>query len=322
MANAQSIVLHQYEASPFAEKVRLALRLKNLAWAKVDIPTIMPKPDLMPLTGGYRRTPVLQIGADIFCDTALILKQIDARFPDPSLITAGHEGTQAMIASWTDRQWFPTSVGIVFGSNADRIPEALLKDREAMTGRQYSGDELKARLPMLKDQWRAQLSWLEERLTAGRSAGAGNWLFGSKPGMSDVHAHMNIWFVSRNVPDFARECLSETQRVQDWYYRISEIKGQEPEVISGADALAISRTASPRLLAASAGTEPQGLRPGDWVAVSPDDIKPCWVKGELVSAHPNKLTLMKVEGAIDTLHVHFPRAGYLVRKLDPSQIPG
>lgn len=316
MANAQSIVLHQYEASPFAEKVRLALRLKNLAWSKVDIPTIMPKPDLMPLTGGYRRTPVMQIGADIFCDTALILKTIEARFPEPSLITAGQEGTQAMIASWTDRQWFPTSVGIVFGSNADKIPEALMKDREAMTGREYSGDALKARLPMLKDQWRAQLSWVEERLTASRGAGAGAWVFGSKPGMADVHVHMNIWFVRRNVPDFARACLQEMPRVQDWYDRISEIKGQEAETITGADALAISRGSAPRLLAASAGTEPQGLRPGDWVAISPDDVKPCWVKGELVSAHPNKLTLMKVDGAIDSLHIHFPRAGYLVKKID------
>lgn len=321
MAKAQSIVLHQYEASPFAEKVRLALRLKNLAWAKVDIPSIMPKPDLMPLTGGYRRTPILQIGADIFCDTALILRTLEARFPDPALITAGQEGTQAMIASWTDKQWFQTSVGIVFGANADRIPDALKKDREEMTGRSYSGDELTARLPMLKDQWRAQLSWVEERLAAGRGAGAGSWLFGSKPGMADVHAHMNIWFVRRNVPDFAKDCLQETPRVQDWFDRISETKGQTPEEMSSADALALSRNSAPRLLAASAGTEPQGLRPGDWVAVSPDDTKPCWVKGELVSAHPNKLTLMKVEGAIDTIHVHFPRAGYLVRKLEGADTP-
>ena len=316
MANGQSIILHQYEASPFAEKVRLALRLKNLAWSKVDIPTVMPKPDLMPLTGGYRRTPILQIGAEIYCDTALILKKLEQRFPEPPLINAGQEGTQSMIASWTDRQWFHLSVGLVFGSNADKIPDALKKDREAMTGRSYGGAELVEKLPMLKDQWRAHLSWVEERLTAGRGAGAGSWLFGSKPGMSDVHAHMNIWFVRRNVPDFAKACLREAPRVQDWYDRISEIKGQEAELITAEQALDISRQAAPRLLAASAGTEPQGLRPGDRVAISPDDTAPCWVKGELVSAHPDHLTLQKVDDAISTLHIHFPRAGYLVKKLD------
>ncbi len=44
--------------------VRVAFGIKGLAWKSVIIPRILPKPDLMPLTGGYRKTPVLQIGAD------------------------------------------------------------------------------------------------------------------------------------------------------------------------------------------------------------------------------------------------------------------
>src|ERR1700720_4727412 len=62
------IILHHYETSPYAEKVRLGLGLKGLAWASVEIPVIMPKPDLTALTGGYRKPPVLQIGADLYCD--------------------------------------------------------------------------------------------------------------------------------------------------------------------------------------------------------------------------------------------------------------
>ena len=48
------IILHHYAVSPFAEKLRIALGLKRAAWLSVDIPSVMPKPDLMPLTGGYR----------------------------------------------------------------------------------------------------------------------------------------------------------------------------------------------------------------------------------------------------------------------------
>ena len=62
------IILHHYPLSPFAEKTRVALGIKGLAWRSVIIPQIMPKPELMPLTGGYRKTPVMQIGADIYCD--------------------------------------------------------------------------------------------------------------------------------------------------------------------------------------------------------------------------------------------------------------
>ena len=68
------IILHHYETSPYSEKVRLGLGLKGLAWASVEIPIIMPKPDLTALTGGYRKTPVLQIGADIYCDSQLIMR--------------------------------------------------------------------------------------------------------------------------------------------------------------------------------------------------------------------------------------------------------
>ncbi|MDH3509928.1 MAG: glutathione S-transferase N-terminal domain-containing protein, partial [Gammaproteobacteria bacterium] len=63
------IILHHFDLSPFAEKIRLALGFKNLSWRSVQIPLIMPKPDLTALTGGYRKTPVMQIGADIYCDT-------------------------------------------------------------------------------------------------------------------------------------------------------------------------------------------------------------------------------------------------------------
>ena len=77
------MILHHYETSPYAEKVRLGLGLKGLAWASVEIPVIMPKPDLTALTGGYRKTPVLQIGADLYCDSQLIMRELERRHPSP-----------------------------------------------------------------------------------------------------------------------------------------------------------------------------------------------------------------------------------------------
>ena len=59
------IILHHYDISPYSEKVRLGLGLKGLAWASVEIPVIMPKPDLTALTGGYRKTPVLSAPTSI-----------------------------------------------------------------------------------------------------------------------------------------------------------------------------------------------------------------------------------------------------------------
>ena len=75
------LILHHYDASPFSEKVRLVLGLKRLAWHSVLVPEVMPKPDYVPLTGGYRRVPALQIGAHVHCDTARILAELVARHP-------------------------------------------------------------------------------------------------------------------------------------------------------------------------------------------------------------------------------------------------
>jgi len=80
------MILHHYETSPYAEKVRLGLGLKGLAWASVEIPVIMPKPDLTALTGGYRKTPVLQIGADVYCDSQLIMRELERRHPARAFI--------------------------------------------------------------------------------------------------------------------------------------------------------------------------------------------------------------------------------------------
>ncbi len=315
MADSRSIILHQYDTSPFSEKIRLALRMKNLAWVSVDVPVIMPKPDLLPLTGGYRRTPVMQIGADVFCDTAMILTELERRFPMPSLNLPGHEGLHKMVAHWADRTWFQVSVGVIFGEVGDDVADAFRKDREALSGRPFDTDAMKAAAPMLRDQWRGHLMQIEERLRGGRGAGSGNWLISTKPGLVDVHAHMNIWFVQQSVPGFVEACFEGAPLTQDWFKRMSEIEGQTPGEILARDALEIARQAGPRLKSATVDKlEPQGLVPGERICVAPDDYGRDWVEGDLVHADDQCIILQRIDPKAETLHVHFPRTGYMARR--------
>ncbi len=315
MADARSIILHEYPTSPYAEKIRLALRLKNLAWSRVEIPVIMPRPDLMPLTGGYRRTPVMQIGADIFCDTAIILRELEARFPMPTLKLSGHEGFAQMVAGWTDGRWFQTSVAVIFGELGDKVSEEFRKDREQLSGgRPFDTQAMKAVAPMMRDQWRARLMLLEERLQASKGAGSGLYLIGMKPGLVDVHAYMNVWFMHQNVPDFLNQCFETADLTKDWFERLREFEGQMPETITSGQALAIAKTAAPRLLAATTRNETQGFAAGEKVVVAPDDYGQVWVEGELVHADSQRIVLQRLTPEAETIHVHFPRAGYLVRR--------
>src|SRR5438270_16915 len=116
------IILHHYDTSPYSEKVRLGFGLKGLAWASAELPQIMPKPNLTALTGGYRKTPVLQIGADIYCDSQLIMRELERRYPTPSFYPAAgvglaHGGGRPWRAKQDERG---TSAGSRKGCDIDR----------------------------------------------------------------------------------------------------------------------------------------------------------------------------------------------------------
>src|SRR6185503_15011811 len=145
------VILHHYPLSPYAEKARTALGIKRLAWRSVIIPVIMPKPDLMPLTGGYRKTPVMQIGADIYCDTQLILRELERRFPEPSLYRGTDAGTANALSFYLDRTLFSWVVGLAFGLSPRTLPEGFAEDRAKFSGRELNLERLKQAVPMLVD---------------------------------------------------------------------------------------------------------------------------------------------------------------------------
>ena len=100
------IILHNYPQSPVAEKARVALGIKGLTWQSVEIPRLPPKPMLTKLTGGYRRTPVMQIGADIYCDTQCIVQELERRFPSPTFFPTQDAGLIWSLSRWTDGDMF------------------------------------------------------------------------------------------------------------------------------------------------------------------------------------------------------------------------
>ena len=196
------------------------------------------------------------------------------------------------------------------------MPEAFRADREKLTGRPFDIEAMSRAAPMLRDQWRAQLMWIEERLRGGTGAGAGNYIVSTKPGMVDVHAHMNVWFVAERVPEFAEECFKQAPYTKAWYQRLNDATGPDPEVIEAGAALKIAKSTGPRLVSASAdGREPQGLDAGEQVAVAPDDYGQDWVTGTLVHADAQRIIIARSTDDLDTINVHFPRVGYFVRRV-------
>jgi glutathione S-transferase len=182
------LLLHQYDTSPFSEKVRKVLAHKRLAWGAVEQPTMMPKPDLLPLTGGYRRIPVLQVGADVWCDTPLIVRVLERLHPEPTIFPGG-AGTAAAWNLWADRLFFMPAVAVVFADIGQFMPPEFLVDRsKMMPGRDFS--EIPKQAPHAREQVRAQLAVLDAQLADGRA-----WLLGDAFSLADAACYHPAWFL-------------------------------------------------------------------------------------------------------------------------------
>jgi glutathione S-transferase len=300
------IILHHFEKSPFSEKVRVVFGLKNIQWTSVLISRIMPRPDLMPLTGGYRRTPVMQIGADIFCDTQSILRELERRFPEPTLFPNGYQGVASATAMWTDRSFFQNTVNLVFGSLADQVPQDFIADREKLRGAKFDVAAMTSAIPQMRDQFRAHVQWIEAQLADGRT-----WMCGDKASLCDVNAYMNIWYVRAHLPN-AAEMLAEFGKTRGWEARLRKVGHGRSHEISSSAALGIAASATPQTAELPDPNDPNGRKPGDRVDVMPDDYGKVKVSGEIVALSSQHIAIRRRDARAGEVVVHFPRAGFLV----------
>ncbi len=307
---ANDIILHNYPQSPVAEKVRVALGIKGLAWRDVEIPRLPPKPMLTALTGGYRRTPVMQIGADIYCDSQCLIRELERRFPDPTFLPTADAGLMWCLSRWTDGALFDLAVKIVLGSAGDNLPSDFAEDR----GRLYLGenwaDGLKtanAQLPHLVAQLRAPLSWLDGMLRDGRA-----FLLGDKPGAIDAQMYHVVWFV-RGRWDGGEVMLSEFPDLVRWETNVRMIGLGEPSEMRPEDALARAKDNEPTTEPSVAPHDPQGLTVGMSVTVHPDvDGGEQPVHGTVVFADAEEIAVERDTADFGRLCVHFPRTGYRI----------
>ena len=307
MVNPHPVILHHFEKSPFSEKVRVVFGIKQVAWSSVLIPRIMPRPDLMPMTGGYRRTPVLQIGADVYCDTQIIIRELERRFPLPTLFPDASGGLGWSLGMWSDRTFFQNTVNLVFGTLADQVPKDFREDREQLRGSKFDVEAMKAAIPQMRDQLRAHADWIEIQLGDGRP-----WLLGKQPGLGDVNAYMNIWYVRSNLPD-ATKLFERFPKTLLWEGRMKGIgHGTRERELTSGEALEIAYKSTPQTPVAGDDGDPNGRKPGDHVRVTPDDYGKIPVEGTIVSLSAQHIAIRRRDERAGEVVIHFPRAGFLV----------
>ena len=297
------LVLHHYWMSPYAEKVRCILGFKRLPWKSVLIPIVMPKPDLLALTGGYRKTPVLQIGADVFCDTDLIARVLDAVQPDPPLFPDGSEGLCYALGAW-QQQLFTVAVEMV-GLSGAPMPDNFVEDRTTMFDNGLDVGRMIQELPAKRDQLRAKLDILERQLGDARP-----FVLGARPSLADFSLYHPI-FALRALPAM-HGALEPFSGVRAWADRIAGFGHGAYEELSSAAAVEIARAATPQTAPASDPGDPNGRRPGERVSVVHADFGRDPVVGELVASSVHEIAIRRRDERAGEVIVHLPRERYVV----------
>ncbi len=306
-AGLNSPILHHFDISPFAEKARLVFGLKAIAWRSVQIPLIMPKPMLTGLTGGYRKTPVMQMGANIYCDTRRIALELERRYPQPSLFPGGDVGLGMALSHWSDTAFFEPGAGLSMGVNTE-LPEPLLKDRKAFF-EFMNFDRLGDEIEHLYTQLRAQASLVDRQLADARC-----FVNGQHPGWADICAYFPLWMARANVAP-SGQVLARFTHLPDWEARIAALGHGERRDIEAAQAWEEAAQAEPDIAVRVDDDDPLGFVAGQSVSVAADDYGRDPVHGRLVVLDVDEVAVMREVPELGRIAVHFPRSGYRVTAL-------
>ncbi|MCR9141129.1 MAG: glutathione S-transferase family protein [bacterium] len=308
------LILHHYEASPYSEKIRTILGFKGLAYRSVLQPQVLPKPDQLALTGGYRKAPLLQIGAHIYCDTNLIADVLERLKPEPTLYPAPVAGASRMIAAFADQTLFRIAAMLVFqpqGGGTARAPEGM--SRREMVGL------LKDRTKMMQDSrvihvppdlapthFDSFIGPLEVQL-----GHEGPYICGPSPSIADFASHHVMWFIQNraNVED----PFAEYPRVKEWIKRIDGFRQDPVDQLESAAAVELAKKTPPPPPDQALVEHPE-WKAGDTIEIVATDYGFDPVQGELVKLVGNEIALRRIDERAGEVIVHFPVVGYEIRK--------
>ena len=297
------IILHQYVNSPFSEKIRKIFAHKKLKWRSVEQPVIMPKPKLVPLTGGYRRIPVLQLGADVWCDTGIIVRKIDEMYPTPTNYPGGLTAAADTMNQWADRRLFWSTAPVVFEKLAPIVPKEFIEDRSRMMQGANFGDILRT-APDSRNQLRAFLEILDRQL-ASRS-----FLLGDSFSLADAACFHPVWFLRAEPAAFG--FAQQFAHLMRWFERIDAMGYGDVRPMDPDEALQVAKDSSPATAENVDPGDPNGLKAGTRVSVTPDDYAFDPVTGTVVVSTIHEVAIQRDVPELGTIVNHFPKIGFRI----------
>jgi glutathione S-transferase len=300
-----TLILHHYAMSPFSQKTRSMLGYAGLSWQSVITREMPPRPLLEMLTGGYRKIPVAQIGADIFCDSRTIATEIARLAGQPDIALENCADDVQAYANKTDLNVFFACLTV---SGTGALWRKVRASLSLMDIARFAWDRInigrtatapavpphKAKAYVLK-----HLEKVENQLHA-------DFLFGAQPNHADFSTYHSLWFL-RDLAEWP--LLSSFPRTLAWMNRMKAFGDGINTTLTAEQALDVARRATPRPIPAAHQTDPLI---GTAVSIAPSDYGQVPTLGTLVGASPSQWILARHEEDIGSLHVHFPRQGFVL----------
>jgi hypothetical protein len=178
----------------------------------------MPRPDLQLLPVNYRRIPILAIGRDVYLDTRLILRKLEAHsFPNSVAALLGAATPQDVFVEKLLERYMVE--GPLFSMTAGCIPSAkasdptFKKDRQGFLGKSWEKKEMDEGRGECVNYVRGVYQLFEETVLAdGRK-----WVLGGEgPKLADIEGEYKDFFDH----DFQSECCDFDPIVVRWIFEV------------------------------------------------------------------------------------------------------
>ena len=308
MSESQTPILYHYSASPYSEKLRLALGMAGMQWCSVIVPSQPPRPCLDAFLNGYRRIPVLQIGAHFYCDSALAFDAL-AEISDRLTPTGRLSVTEELLCQHAEERVF---FAVIAAASPISVLRLLAQDLGLFGLFRF----LKDRSRMMKDSSIEKMSQrTATRITKDFVEQLNNllklnlFLAGAHAGYLDLCCYHPLWMASVINQD---SIPALPPLVRAWMQRIAARGHGRPIPIAQHEIH--DRVIGDRFQN-FVGEVPEIFAQGSRVSVRPTDYARDSTEGDLVLLDEYQCVIKRSAPSGDAVFLHFPIIGFEVVQL-------
>ncbi len=305
------LILHRSLKSPYAQKAMLLMGYLDQSYLSVVAPKGVPRPIQEKLVGNYaRRIPILQIGADMYCDTELIMRVLARRTGSTSLLSYP---SQSDAEAWVAKIEAQGALALMGALSPWELIKAYFRNMSPRDAWQFITDRAKLRKHLPADQ--RQMTAAEKRANARawleelnqHLQGRRFLLTDSEPSSVDFTAFTMIYYHNMINRLSLADGLNNLHR---WFASMEAFGTGAFSEISGQQALDIARENEPapvseHLLASDRiGQAISYTNKGFMTEINEA------VNGVVVGEDERTLVLGREDHDVGSVHVHFPKLWY------------